>query len=262
MEQNRIEEDDCRLPESTRAMASLIRDTVLPHLTVSVDPTTGIATSTANVSGIISRDLEAARPRLLEFAEYLQSMSAEDRESLFAAQVAENSLKASDFGGGGYDYTSEVGGGAGGDSGEGVGASAVPSGGHKKSSDAQFDSPSTDFQRHASLFAFRQYTSLGLLQTLLLEKDAKCDDCGGDSPVVIDLCRCPSGDRVCDKCDFKRHQLSPCPRERYILVRCSAGVVLRLLLSNEFVRLPASLSTNIVADDTWIETYGMHVPTR
>ena len=166
MEQNRIEEDDCRLPDSTRAMASLIRDTVLPHLTVSVDPTTGIATSTANVSGIISRDLEAARPRLLEFAEYLQSMSAEDLERLFAAQIAESSLKASDLGGGGYDYTSEVGGGAGGDSGhgvdasavpsggqekppaelgggaggdgcEGVGASAVPSGGHKKASDAQ-----------------------------------------------------------------------------------------------------------------------------
>lgn len=113
-------------------MASLIRDTVLPHLTVSVDPTTGIVTSTANVSGIISRDLEAARPRLLEFAEYLQSMSAEDRESLFAAQVAENSLKASDLGGGGYDYTSEVGGGAGGDSGHGFDASAAPSGGQEK----------------------------------------------------------------------------------------------------------------------------------
>ena len=209
---------------------------------------------------------------LLKFAKRLGSMSAEDRRSLFAARIEESSQQDNNNSGAGeYDYYAEVGGGTegnggqsvgasavppGGDAGQSVGASAVPSGGHKKPSAAQFDSPSTDFQRHASLFAFRQYTSLGLLQTLLLEKGAKCDDCGGDSPGVVDLCRCPSGDRVCYPCDGKRHDLSPCPRERYILVLGSAGVVLRLLLPNEFVRLPESVCTNVVADEKWIQTKG------
>jgi hypothetical protein len=74
----------------------------------------------------------------------------------------------------------------------------------------------------SALFARRHLDSIGLHKLLLLEEGARCDDCSVCVPGVVDYCRKPAGCRLCFKCDALRHELSPCSRERWILVaNCS-----------------------------------------
>jgi len=129
---------------------------------------------------------------------------------------------AMDEGGGAIDEGGGAGneGGGAGDDGRGdgsAGKAAKPS--NAAAARRGFDSTDTPFQKHASLFALRSYVSVGFQKSLLLEGDARCDDCNEPSPGVVDYCRSPSGDRLCYSCDAARHELVPCWRERWILTR-------------------------------------------
>ena len=150
--------------------------------------------------------------------------SADDKadESSTGGDYSGEGGGAMDDGGGAIDEGGgaiDVGGGAGDDGGgEGsAGKAAKPS--TAAAARRGFDSTDTPFQKHASLFALRNYVSVGFQKSLLLEGDSRCDDSNEPSPGVVDYCRSPSGDRLCYSCDAARHELVPCWRERWILTR-------------------------------------------
>ena len=213
------------------------------------------------------QELRKATPVLNAFVQKLTSMSPHSRVAFlkrFAPSDADD--MGDDDGGQGacdYDTHSDDAGSCRDDTGVVKTTSSMPI----------FDTAKNDFQKHATVFAYRYYLAIGFMRMLLLQSTARCDICSG-SPGVVDFCRCQSGDLLCYKCDKLRHELFPCSRHRWILVRDAAtgeqspsttidACFLMCLLPNDVVIQPsnnaglesAAAACNI-ADKSWISKVG------
>ena len=194
----------------------------------------------------LRRKLDSDETALKSLCDHLDTLTPEQRRQFYGASPAGALIsQTSNTNSGDYDY-----------------AGSSPA----------FSAPSQESLEEASLFARRHLEAHGYYYSLLLEDGAMCDECHCMPPGVVDTCRSLAGDRLCFSCDQRRHEICPCCRERWILVRVDVAVgekrlrdpdlhipcYPRQLRPNEFVSLAGASRTEVsnIAHPTWIAQRG------
>jgi hypothetical protein len=91
-----------------------------------------------------------------------------------------------------------------------------------ESADApRYSGASPAYLESTAIFAQRSLQAIGCHATLLLEKNARCDDCHDRIPGVVDYCRNNAGCRICFICDSVRHKAMQCLSQRWCLKKMS-----------------------------------------